>query len=297
MRRIPARRGRRLTTKARGAAAVGSGPPETEALFELAGEPSPGTGTVPIRHRLLDRLPHTDADLRALASQLPPRWVDVSLSEESLPRGSVSATDAIALVASRVGISRLLHLELVPGMRSLFDVTANQASALFNAGETRRRVTSVLYVGAPGSQAPVHTDRHHNLFLHLRGVKKFVVGCYEDPARQLAAVEDVFSGRSPRPEPSELERVTTHTLRAGDGLYVPPDTFHWIENGDYTTASVNCAWTTAATELAIVVHTANSLLRRLGLRPGPPGRHPTIDRVKASGLSVASRARSVRSRR
>ena len=256
--------------------------------------PSPGTATVPIRHHLVERLPHTDADLHALASRLPPRWVDIMLPEASLPRGSVDATEAVRLVETQVGVSRLLHLELVPGLRTVIEAMAVQASRRLGPGNIPRRVTSVLYVGAPTAVVPVHVDRHHNLFLHLRGVKRFVVGCYSEADRQLAAVEDAFGGRGPRLDPSGLDHVTTHTLRAGDGLYVPPDTFHWIEGGDDTTVSVNCAWTTAATERAVVVHRANSVLRRFGLRPGPLGCHPVIDRLKASAFVLASRARSPR---
>jgi len=147
-----------------------------------------------------------------------------------------------------------------------------------------------IFAGAPGSTVPAHVDRHHNLLLQLEGTKELTVGWFADPVEQARAVEMRFSGG--RPNPDRLPTVTrTFELGPGDGVYIPGYAFHWVRAGDAVSVALSCGFSTAVTDRAELVHRLNLKLRRLGLRPRPPGASQRRDHAKATVFTQAQRLR------
>lgn len=149
-------------------------------------------------------------------------------------------------------------------------------------------VTGLL--GAPGARVPVHFDNHHVLLMQVAGTKTVHVGWYEDPTVGQRAIE-----RNLLPPHVNADTVPetheTFTLGPGDGLAIPPMTFHWVVGGEGVSVAVSVAVHTPLTTHVVAVHIANASLRRFGLRPRVPGARPTSDHVKVMALRARNRLR------
>ncbi|MGH9029443.1 MAG: cupin-like domain-containing protein [Acidimicrobiales bacterium] len=234
-------------------------------------------GVVAFHHDLAELLPWSDQDLRAVAAQIPRRWLDAYGAHGTSTSNAVSPLEALERVEAAGGVVRLEHLELVPGYRRRVEEIVHEAAAMFTPSEAVTRHTSVVYVGAGTSRAPWHFDLHHNLFVHLAGTKRFMVGRMTEPRSQHHLVVRRLSGAlGPVPE---LDQVKLFELRLGDALYIPPFTFHSIENLD-TTVSVACSWSTPASMRAVRLQHMNGRLGRLGLRTRAPGRRRSTEAAK-----------------
>ena len=72
---------------------------------------------------------------------------------------------------------------------------------------------------------------------------------------------------------------------------MPPHAPHWVENGPTVSVSLSITFATPASEQTRRVHSINAKLRRLGLKPAPPGRRPLADRQKAAGSRAIAKLR------
>jgi hypothetical protein len=146
-----------------------------------------------------------------------------------------------------------------------------------------------VFLSAPGSTTPSHTDPEHNFLLQVRGQKDMNVGEFPDPATKQLELEQTFGDGGHRNIEWEPANAQTFDLRPGDGVYVPPHAPHWVKNGPEASVSLSITFQTPANKRTINVHAFNSRLRRLGLKPSPPGRRPALDGQKANAQRVLSK--------
>jgi hypothetical protein len=186
----------------------------------------------------------------------------------------------------------LYNVETDPTYRALLaEVTASvralvepQQPGMFNVG-------GFIFISAPPSVTPFHIDRENNFWLQVRGRK--VMNVWEPDDRAVvaadaverfiahAALEDV------RLRDGFRERSHEFDVGPGDGVYFPSTSPHmtrserdWTRPGDGVSISIGVVFYTATTRRAANIHVLNLLLRRLGLRPLPPGRSAWRDRIK-----------------
>jgi len=152
-----------------------------------------------------------------------------------------------------------------------------------------------IFLSAPGSMTPSHTDPEHNFLLQVRGSKQMNVGSFPDERTEQLALEQALGGghRNLDWEPHD---ALAFDLTPGDGVYVAPHAPHWVQNGGEVSVSLSITFATAASENRRRVHSINARLRRLGLSPTPPGRRPGADRGKAACSRVLGRVRQARAR-
>lgn len=217
-----------------------------------------------------------------------PFVIDQPVPADVEPASVLADVDAFA---TRLLTVRLYHLELVPSYHDVLEacLRALPPDVVHREGGERAR-NGAIFFGTPGARVPAHVDRHHNLLLQVAGTKRVSVGFFSDPERQQREVErHVGPGRlqaTALPEPA-----ATFELAAGDGVYIPPYAFHWIEIGDEVSLSLSASWSTVVTDAALAAHEVNRRLRGLGLRPRPVGRSPRRDRIKAAALQARRRGR------
>jgi hypothetical protein len=149
-----------------------------------------------------------------------------------------------------------------------------------------------IFLSAPGSMTPSHTDPEHNFLLQVRGTKQMNVGRFPDADTEQLALEQALGGghRNVGWEPKD---PVAFELQPGDGVYVHPHAPHWVRNGDEVSVSLSVTFATPASQETRQVHSMNARLRRLGLSPTAPGRRPRLDRGKAAGLRAMGRARGL----
>jgi Cupin-like domain len=245
-------------------------------------------GAIRVRHQAGRFVPSDDAAIHDISDQIPDRWLnayDTGPAEEAAPTDAVEAIERLDRVA---GVVRLQHIELLPGLRQPLARIVAEGARLFTPAEHVEGISSVMYVGSPTSGAALHVDLHHNLFLHLRGAKQFTLAAYRNARQQQKGAAGQFAGH-PELAPEAVDTVT-YDLEPGDGLYVPPYALHRVESSDATTVSIACSWATTESLRLLQLQRANGYMERLRLRSSPPGRHPTVDRIKVAALPTVDRA-------
>lgn len=160
-----------------------------------------------------------------------------------------------------------------------------------DGGMTERE--GFIFLSAPGSMTPSHTDPEHNFLLQVRGAKQMNVGRFPDSETEQLALEQALGGghRNVDWEPAD---PVAFDLEPGDGVYVPPHAPHWVQNGDAVSVSFSITFATPASQHKRRVHAINARLRRLGMSPSPPGRRPRLDRGKVAGFTAMGRVKALR---
>ena len=135
-----------------------------------------------------------------------------------------------------------------------------------------------VFLSAPNSKTPAHTDHEHNFLLQVRGSKQMNIGRFREVEDEQLQVEKMFAGDR------NMDRLpddpTAYELQPGDGVYVPPNAPHWVVNGPAVSVSLSITFRTPVTERGAIVHSVNRRLRQLKVSPRPPGEHLATDKAK-----------------
>lgn len=173
----------------------------------------------------------------------------------------------------------LKNVEHDPDYHRLLDEALNEVAPLVAGREGGMNLREgFVFLSAPNSTTPAHTDHEHNFLLQIRGSKQMNIGSFGDPLVEQLHLEKMFAGHR------NMDRLpddpTTYELNPGDGVYVPPNAPHWVINGPEVSVSLSITFRTPVTERGAVVHAVNRRLRMLKISPRPPGEHLATDRAK-----------------
>jgi hypothetical protein len=122
-----------------------------------------------------------------------------------------------------------------------------------------------IFVASPKSVTPAHPDRHHNLLLQLHGHKE--IWLEDDLVSRAHHVRVVDYLRCPPAGVSVLPPARKVVLGPGDGVYIPPYTFHWTESSDEPATALSIGFSTPATLRDGDALELDLRLRRLRVRP------------------------------
>lgn len=184
----------------------------------------------------------------------------------------------------------LKNIEQVPAYHALLDELLDEVAPLVSDREGGMNLREgYVFLTAPHSTTPAHTDHEHNFLLQVRSDKKFHVGVFHDEQFHQRQIEKMYAGAR------NLDRLPDdphcYDLGPGDGLYVAPCAPHWVETLDQVSVSLSITFRTDVTEQASQVHAVNRHLRRLRLQPKAPGKSAGRDRAKASAFRTLQRVR------
>ncbi len=145
-----------------------------------------------------------------------------------------------------------------------------------------RREDVLIFITSPKRITTYHIDRECSFLFQIRGTKKIHVFDRED--REVLPEDEIerfwsVDKNGPTYRPELQGRATTYTLRPGTGVHIPVNCPHWVENDDNISVSLNLNVQFKDVERANV-YRANFLLRRMGLKPTPPGRVAGLDYLK-----------------
>lgn len=218
--------------------------------------------------------------------------VPVELPGGEAPRLGRTGAQVIAEIAENGSWLVLKNVEADPRYRALLDRLLDGVDPHVPGGEdTRLLREAFVFVSAPGSVTPAHVDPEHNVLLQVRGTKTMHVGAFEDDETRARELERFHSGshRNISRIPDGLDAVA---LAPGQGVYVPPDAPHWVQNGDDVSVSLSITWRTPTTSRRGRLWAANHRLRQRGKTPALPGASRLEDARKLAG----ARALQVRER-
>lgn len=241
-----------------------------------------------VAHHLGDEPRLTVDAVGDLADALPPASVEHNVGKVD---AIVADGNAPALEATPGEIARgidtngcwmvLKNIEQVPAYRDLLDELLDEVepSPLVRGEGGMSLREGFVFLSAPGSITPSHVDPEHNFLLQVRGTKDMHVGEFPDPETQQHELERFYRGGH-RNLDWMPHRESTYALAPGDGVYVPPHAPHWVENGKTVSVSLSITFRTPTTERTARVHSVNARLRRLRVKPLPPGERMANDRAK-----------------
>ena len=176
----------------------------------------------------------------------------------------------------------LREIQQDPAYVQLIDTCLDQVDACIGdiEGGMRRR-SGYVFVTAPDATTPMHIDPEHSMLLQVRGTKRVFVAGRLDPGVLRREVACYFDG-----EPCDFDVLREGSdeflLTPGTGVYFPSFVPHWVETeGTDVSVSFSIVFYTQFSRRAELVHKLNKRMRKLGLRPRPPGASERADRFKA----------------
>jgi hypothetical protein len=229
--------------------------------------------------------------LIALAAELPPE--SVVARDGRVP----PAFGALAPVNSRPGAEvtatiaeghdkvQLYSMQRLPAYTELVGDAVAQVAPVVAAQEGPPEWSyAIMMLASPRTVVPVHFDVHHVLLFQVTGTKRLSVGRFGHPALQQREIERFFGTAHCCPTTLPTEDRQTFVLGPGDGVYIPPYTFHWVEGADEVAIAFGCGFGTALTFRTEAVHRFNARVRALGMPARPPGVSTGRDRAKAAAV-------------
>jgi hypothetical protein len=256
-----------------------------------------GRSPLPFGHTLSGHPQLTVEAVAALAARVPPSWTRPHTGRlpvvfpQKVTTLDASSPEVARSIADNGHRLLVYHLERLSSYRDVVGSCHDEVVAVVGEREGGVCGQSVsIFLASPGAVVQSHFDRHHNVLLQLEGTKEITVGAFADSVEGHRVIE-----RARRWTHNNLRELPTQThtfvLGPGDGLYIPPHAFHWVHGGPDVSVAFSYGFATPTTLLAPTVYWCNANLRRLGLRPRPPGESDRRDRVKAAGITRAGQLR------
>jgi hypothetical protein len=147
---------------------------------------------------------------------------------------------------------------------------------------------ALIFITSPRRVTPYHIDRECNFLLQIRGEKNLYV--FDRNDRDVLPVTEVerfwaVDNNAAVYKPQFQSRATTYRLVPGNGVHIPVNNPHWVQNDDNVSISLSVNFTWNDWERANV-HRANFLLRKLGISPRPPKQSTLVDAAKNALIST-----------
>lgn len=261
--------------------------PQARIAFAAAYPERPGV----IPHRLG---PHPLLSLDALASlagQLPARSIeynrgDLPLGMDGKPGGTgIPIADTIRHIATSNSWAVLKNIEQVPEYQALLLGLLDELLPMIEARTgAMLRPQGFVFISSPGAVTPYHFDPEHNILLQLAGSKVMTQFPAGDSRFAPDTLHESYHTGGPRELTWRTEMAaggTEFALSPGDAVMVPVMAPHHVKNGPASSISLSITWRSDWSFAEADARCWNSLMRRWGMKPRPPGRFPASNRGKA----------------
>ena len=226
-------------------------------------------------------------------------WMrEITAAERSLGRAFQRdrLRDSVLDIASRDAWVVLNFADqLDPEYQALYEqVLADIEQAAGNAFRERMTWAGMsIVIQPPGFAAPYHFDHSNTFMMQVRGAENVRLFPNEPGVLTEEEIEDYY-----RHNPlaaryrNELDGVgTDYLLRPGAGVHNPPLSPRLVRNGDEVSVSISVHYSLPAADERAHVYQANYVLRKLGLRPTPPGKSLSLDKAKRRFIGALSKSR------
>jgi hypothetical protein len=144
----------------------------------------------------------------------------------------------------------------------------------------------IIFVTSPKRVTTYHIDRECNFLLQIQGTKTMYVFDRDD--RLVLPEEEIerfwtIDNNAATYKPHLQERGVAYKMAPGNGVHIPVNCPHWLQNDDNVSVSLSVNFQ-FKDPFRANVYRSNFLLRKLGLKPTPPGISPVLDSVKAQAV-------------
>ncbi len=276
-------------------------------LLRLAGDGKPDADFLAcftVEHSLIGHPLLQRSAIAALAARLPADRIEIGGDQDAVVAGidyerRLLTGDAEAAVLALEHQHRSLYfynIESDPEMASVIEELIEDGRVLL--GVDRSDIISeegYLFISGDTAVTSAHVDHECNFLLVTEGHKRVWVAAVGDPEGEIA-LEALHSGRygSCGSKPAAMR---AYDLGPGQGIFIPPRSAHYVENGPGPCTALSVVFLHRMTKREVPVYAWNARLRRLGLTPTSPGVSAWRDRLKHDSFTLAHTAWDRRSPR
>jgi len=182
----------------------------------------------------------------------------------------------------------LKHVDADPAYKALLD--EYEAFLLDIAGPDGAKLLShpemIVLITSPRRKSAFHFDAEVNFLAQVQGSKDIWI-C--DPLDRSVTTEEeieryyAVANNAGTYKPHAGDVARRFTLQPGDAVHIPTHGAHWVQNHD--SVSVSVSMNMELPRRYADIYRANHYLRRLGLKPRPPGRSGFVDGSKAAAVN------------
>lgn len=209
----------------------------------------------------------------------------IEVDPATVQHNGLSVADSIRSIEQNGSWMVLKFVEQDPTYRALLDEILDELEPQVRAKTGRMyKREAFIFVSSPNAVTPFHMDPEHNILMQLRGTKTMTLFPAADPELTPGTLQEAFHRGSHRNLPFRDDfapKGRPITLTPGEALYVPVKAPHWVQNGPATSVSLSVTWRSEWSYREMDAHAFNAMLRKAGLNPALPARHPGQNLVKA----------------
>ena len=210
---------------------------------------------------------------------------------KKLPRRKLTIEETIAGINEAGSWVLLKSVQADPQYRELLDGCVTELERL-TAVPLRREITwldAYIFLASPGSVTPYHIDHEANFLLQIHGQKD--ISLFDPNDRSVLTEEEIeryYVGyiSSARYREENQSKAKVYHLTPGVGVHHPMRAPHWVKNGDSYSVSLSINFCMREYDRQAKIYQANHYLRKLGMRPTPPGESRLRDGAKIFALSM-----------
>jgi hypothetical protein len=213
------------------------------------------------------------------------------------PQPEMSAEEAIERIQTCGAWMMIRRAELVEEYRVVLDECMSEIQDLLRVDldAVMEVKNAIVFITSPRRVTTYHIDRECNFLLQVSGDKS--VSVFDKMDRVALPEEEIerywaIDNNAAIYKPEHQNRARVYHLTPGMGVHFPVNAPHWVKNGDLPSVSLSINFQFRSRERSDV-YRANFFLRRLGLRPKPPGQSAVGDGIKRLMLPVIRRAHTL----
>ncbi len=241
-----------------------------------------------LKHRLSGHPLFSLEALLGLARRLPPQSIEYNAGDvpieqdpEKTPMTGLSIEETIRRIEEMNSWMVLRHAEQDAEYRRVLDECLAEIAPLAAPATGRmHQKAAFIFISSANATTPLHLDPEHNILVHLSGAKKIAVypndnGFIPDEHHERYHVGEAHRNLPHRTQFDEQARV--FDLAAGDAVYVPVKSPHWVKTGPSPCVSFSITWRSRASDSEARLRIANHWIRQAGGAPPPVGARPARD--------------------
>lgn len=211
---------------------------------------------------------------------------------DQTPRPPVTVEEVIRNIGEARAWIILRRADLDPRYRALLEqcMTELRGAGGSEWPERVRVQNAIVFITSPKRITTYHIDRECNFILQIQGKKTIYV--FDQNDREVLSEEELerfwaVDNNAARYKERYQDRAKIYHLGPGDGIHVPVNAPHWVQNDDNISITLSVNFQFKDTYRADK-YRANYYLRRLGVTPAPPNNFPLRDALKVSVIRGAA---------
>lgn len=205
-----------------------------------------------------------------------------------------SMTDAIADLQKSGSWLLLYRVQSDPEYRALMNKIIAEVGQLSGV-PLEEQITwrdAYIFMASPFSVTPYHVDHESTFLLQIHGRREANIWDREDRSVLTEPeIEDYYAGNlsAAKYKEANQKKANVYDMVAGTGVHHPVLAPHAFKNGSEYSVALGVHFCLKDWDQRARVYQINACLRRLRLRPTPPGNSEWKDRTKISALGLISK--------